>query len=319
MSKLLTIVGPTATGKTAFAWQIAAFFWQHYQQPCDLISADSRQVYQGLEVVSGLDLPQQSHPEGDCFRVDQHRLWGVTMLKPTEEWSVAHFNQLVERVTTESWREHRLPIIVGGTGLYSELSMTTDPQLVIPPDVELRDRAEGLSLVELQVWVQREASSRWAAMNESDRANPRRLVRALEIARHKVVSSPVKTVKKDVSELVIGINAPIEYIEEKIAARVRERWQTGALPEITRLQMLAEDNPHLPALSSTGVKQVLAYLNDQATTEQAQAAWITSERQYAKRQITWWKKRPQVEWFAVDQANWQALAMSRIDTWYQAE
>ena len=319
MSKLLTIVGPTATGKTALAWQLAEHLWRTYQQPCDLISADSRQVYQGLEIVSGLDLPRQARQQDDYYVVDQHRLWGVNMLKPTEEWSVAHFNHLVHRVTALSWSEQRLPIIVGGTGLYSELALISDPQLVIAPDLELRTQVDELTLGELQSWVQREAPDRWTALNDSDRANPRRLVRVLEIARHPVTTPVVKTVKNAVRELVVGVSLPIEEIEQRIAARVSERWQAGALAEISQLQSLAEESPRLPALSSTGVKQVLAYLNDQATSDQAQASWVTAERQYAKRQITWWKKRAQVEWFAADHSDWQEQVLSRIDTWYQAE
>ncbi len=322
-NKILSIVGPTAVGKTAFAWRVAEYFWDVHQIKCDIISADSRQVYKGLEILSGADIPPDAEWCDEYWQVGQHRLWGVSFLKPTDEWSVAHFRRFVKHICEQSWQAGRLPILVGGTGLYAEWALSDDPQMDSKPDMEIRAKAEVLDLEELQRWVQSEAAVRWSVMNDSDRANPRRLVRVLEQtttpAATKQVNATSSLVKKreNIDQLVIGITDDMTEIEKRIVIRVEQRWNHGAMAEVDQLLEIVLDQGRLiPAISATGVKQIASYIQGDCDEQAAKTAWVVAERQYAKRQFTWWKKRENVEWTAITEMHWQKLALDKITAWY---
>lgn len=182
------VVGPTATGKTVRALEIAAeMLIGGKVAGVDLISVDSRQVYQGLEVLTGADVPegferistQCNNYFANCD--DSIRLYGVSIIKPSDEWSVAHFLQYARNIMIDSWHGRRLPILVGGTGLYHQKLFAQDKRLQVPPNDEVRKRAEQMSVGDLQEWLGEVDHERLAMMNQSDRGNKRRLVRAIEV------------------------------------------------------------------------------------------------------------------------------------------
>jgi len=321
---LLSIVGSTATGKTDLALWLCQQLEGKYTG-FDLISADSRQVYKGLEIISGTDIPAGFENKGDFFEKAQVQLHGISMLSASAEWSVAQFQDFAQKIVAESWARGRLPIIVGGTGLYHQQLWQSDPQLHVTPNLEVREKAQDLSVVELQAWLRQVSVEAMATMNHSDSLNPRRLVRKieLELAR-KVELAPENAAlgKKDsefenvaaltrlvtsnpaVDEHMVGLSADLAVLEEKIRTRIENRLQQGALSELERLVADYPDS-RLPIYSSTGVKPLLAVLNGELELEQAKELWFLQERSYAKRQITWWKKRTDVKWFSVADADWQ--------------
>jgi tRNA dimethylallyltransferase len=312
---VISIVGSTATGKTDLALAIA----HHTLTGVDLISADSRQVYQGLEVLSGADI--QPNFEASEWIDDQGKKWpmhnmyiqnrevrlfGVSMLPPTQDWSVAHFQEFVQAIVANAQQKHRLVIMVGGTGLYQTHAFFNDPRLHIPPNQEIRDKAAEMSLDELQHWLQKTNPSRWAAMNQSDQKNPRRLVRALEQetadGSKSGDSSQYPEDSKQYSEVsiptqhFIGLSLDLAELEARIKTRVEARFKQGAVQEVERL-LAAQLPPDLPVWSTTGVKEISAYITDQIDQSTCLELWTKREFQYAKRQLTWWKKWPQVQWF----------------------
>lgn len=309
---VISLIGPTAVGKTAAAeWlikQCLAAGWNGV----DLVVADSRQVYQGLEIVSGADINPDLQP------VQQpnlpYRSWvrdavewhGVSIIKPDEEWSVAHFQTLFQAVWQRALAEQRVVLLVGGTGLYHDHIFTTDPALHVPPDAVLRAKTAQLTVAELQALVSAEQPARWQAMNQSDRSNPRRLVRALEIGQTPSLSteqlSPFPEMVPRPPHQYWGLIDSLDTIRSRIVTRVEQRWQQGALGEVEALLaqfQSAEAAVKWPALSATGVKELAAYLADQLTEEQAKQLWVQREFQYAKRQLTWWRKQPAVQWVDV--------------------
>jgi len=321
MSKVLEIIGPTAVGKSAFSLQLAAWL---LKQPTlmdikgiDLISADSRQVYQGLEIVSGVDFDQNWQQQLAFW---QHqtlpiKLWGVSFLKPDQQWSVAHFQALASPIIDEAQITHRLPVIVGGTGLYVEQLTNPDPALHIPPNPELRVKAEAMSLAELQAWLKQVDTQKFAGLNDSDQANPRRLVRALEILLNnseKLTAAP--KMPAAVQTLILGLQADFEWLEIQIRNRVADRLSAGAVSEVEELLSRYEDQ-RLPVFSTTGVRPLLSFLTHQLTETELRELWFRQERQYAKRQLTWWKKRPKTTWFDVQTPDWQSNAQAMIESW----
>lgn len=280
---LISIVGPTATGKTQFAIAVAEKLGI-----TTIISADSRQVYKGMEIGTGVDVP----------------VLGTSLLRPNEEWSVAHFHDFVQNTLKTA----RGPVIVvGGTGLYHRYFSSTDPQLKVAPNKVLR--AAEKDVTELQNELQKISPARLSQMNNSDRNNPRRLVRAIEIA----AAQPSAKLPKKTSQITIGFTAPLEYIHQKIAQRVRDRLENGMIEEVQRLMAdYSEEDWRKPAFSATGYKEVRAFLEDKISKEQMIELWTRREFQYAKRQITWWKKEPNVQWFDVTQDGWQKLAIEMI-------
>jgi tRNA dimethylallyltransferase len=308
MSHLLSLVGPTATGKTQFALQLNEVI----REKCSslhLISADSRQVYKGMEITTGVDRPA-------VLPFNTH-LYGSSLVKPTEEWSVAHFQKYVQGLLPTIWQENGLAVLVGGTGLYSQQLFVDDPQLTIPPNEEVRQRAAQLPLLELQKWLEEINSTKWAEMNTSDRQNPRRLVRAIEVslAPAAPIRSPL-SVPPQLKMMTIGLIDSIEHIEHRIMIRVEERLRNGSLEEVQQLMAnYTEQDWQLPAFSATGIKEMRAYLENKIDREEMIQLWQKREAQYAKRQLTWWKKELDIHWFHIDQPAWQEEAKSLVHKW----
>ncbi len=331
---LLSIVGPTATGKTSFAFHLANSLKNDYRG-FDLISADSRQVYRGMEIGTGASDNSQSSD-------DSVSVYGVSIISPDAEWSVAHFQQYALPIIRRSWQNSRLPIVVGGTGLYHRRLLIADDQLYVPPNIVVRQRAAELTLEELQKWLREKAPNRWQQMNDSDRDNPRRLVRAIEIALHdSSATSPVAieetarelaATKERLSEeemiakkravteddeittcrqIKIGLFDTLANIRTKISRRVDERLSQGMVEEVSQLQQKFSDWL-LPAFSATGYQLMRQWLAGEIDEPAMKELWRTSEFQYAKRQLTWWRKEPDVEWHDVGATDWEQKATAEV-------
>lgn len=322
---IFSIVGPTATGKSGVARELAEeIIRQDRAAGVTIISADSRQVYKGLEICTGADIPPEweqkvvaatpgfQHPE---FPITH---FGTSVIDPTAEWSVNHFRQYALPLLQHSLDAGFSTIIVGGTGLYHEHLFSTDHNLEVPPDEELRNAMALLPLEELQEKVQIEASDAWLNMNASDRQNPRRLIRALEKAQHQDITPADPTATVDISgvtHVTVGLTDTPERLREKIAARIDDRFQHGVIAEVEKL-IADYDAPlwKLPAFSSTGCKEVRMHIEGQLDIDQLKEVWLRRELQYAKRQMTWWKSHPYataVDTFQAKQKQW--VDLSQID------
>jgi tRNA dimethylallyltransferase len=162
MGKALFIVGSTSTGKTKLALQISKAI------PSMLISADSRQVYIGMDIGTGKDKPKDGTP---IALLDQ--------VRPNEDWSVAHFEQEAKRLAKKAWSEGKLPIFVGGTGLYLQELVEQYETVSVPQNTQLRALLEKQTTQDLQKMLYTADPDRLSSMNNSDKNNPRRLIRAI--------------------------------------------------------------------------------------------------------------------------------------------
>ncbi len=281
MKSPLVILGPTSSGKTALS-----FFLAKELPNVDILVVDSKQVYKEQDIVTGKDIPEDSAVP----------IYGTDLVKPDEDWSVAQFLQYAKEVIERSKREDRFLIIVGGTPQYL-ISLFGEPETAaIPPNQILRDELEKLSVDQLQSRVD---TKRLSQMNDSDRKNPRRLIRAIEVQD----SSIPHTYKihdgilKKEECCWIGLSVQTEKLEPRIRQRVIDRFQQGALAEYDRLFLSYMDWTK-EAKSAIGYKEIEAFFSGKIGSEKELIdLWTLHEVQYAKRQMTWWKRGEQIQWF----------------------
>jgi len=327
---VFSIIGPTAVGKTDAAFQLADYFLgrksdagqlsdtgQKYKR-AHLISADSRQVYQGLEVLTGADVPegfiQTESPDFEYpyYEKNQLLLHGISIIKPQDEWSVAHFQQLALPIIAAAQKNNEAVILVGGTGLYHDHLFSEDPWLHVTPSTEVRSKASNLSLEELQSWLAKLNLEKFKQLNNSDLQNPRRLIRAIEISLDNPEKVQPVSQKPALNHLYLGVTAPLDLISEKIGLRVVTRFDE-AKREV-EIILAGDINITKPVRTTLGFSQLAAFLSEQITKEQAIEIWTLREVQYAKRQLTWWKKRPEITWIdreTRESADWQKLLAAK--------
>lgn len=328
MNTLISVLGPTATGKTAFALSLAdqalLLEGKHGENSgkklfngVDLISADSRQVYQGLEVLSGTDVPRDfikippnaevsmkniSFPFYEKKLSDLNssvRLHGISILNLVDEWSVAHFKNFAVEIINDSFKNNRLPIIVGGTNLYINNLFNLDNNLYIKPDFDIRNKANNMTIRELQEWLESVNAQKLSQMNNSDINNARRLVRAIEIFLGRPELDKVMNLPKGVNTLKFGLVSDLETINLKIKKRVVERFKSGAIDEVKKLSSICGDessNTDMLACSTLGASDIRDFIDHEIDEDQCLENWALHEFQYAKRQLVWLKKENDVVW-----------------------
>ncbi len=303
--KLLIICGPTATGKTKLGVDLAKKF------DGEIVSADSRQVYRGMDIITGKD-----KPEGI-------KIWLYDAAGPDQRFSVADYYELALKVVEDIWGRGKLPIVVGGTGFYIKALMEGIETMGIGPDWDLRSKLSNCQINELQIYLKKMDCERWEKMNESDRQNPRRLIRAIEIAQNSksqtLISKQItnsKLQRPNVDYLTIGLTAPYKFLYERIDQRVDERVKMGAVEEIKKL--LSEgygwDNSVLG--QTIGYQEWRDCFEGKANKEEAIQRWKFDEHGYSRRQMTWFKKIRDIHWSDVTKDDWREEVEKRIKAWY---
>lgn len=318
----MIITGPTAVGKTRLGLTFAQKFGG------DILSADSRQAYKGMDIVTGKDLPvnikyQKSNLKyrgkgiGYWRTKSGVRIWLVDLVGPQEKFSVSQWMQAARKVLGCLRQEHKLPIIVGATGFYIKALIDGVETMDIPPDENLRKKLVGKKTDELYEVLKTFDKERADMMNESDRKNPRRLIRAIEVALQAAnLGQPASSVKADF--LVIGLTAPKEILFKRIDDRVEERVQEGAVDEARRLleNGVSWENE---SMTGTGYRQLRGFVEGEMTLEQAKEKWKRAEHKDAKKQMAWFKKDPRVNWVDITEPGWQGKVEKQVEDWYSKE
>lgn len=279
--KLLVITGPTATGKTALGLKLAE------KLNGEIISADSRQVYKYMDIGTGKDT--------------DHFQWGIDLVMPDQQYNVSDWVNYTIRVIRDIWGRRKLPIIVGGTGQYIKELLYPSETLHIPPNKELRKELAGFSLEQLQQELIGIDRNKWELMNSSDRQNPRRLIRAIEVAMYVNRNGrgiQLTTQIGKVDGLIVGLTAPLEYLYAGIDQRVKQRLVAGMEQERERLKKYP-----LP--------KTIGYSGE--TEEQ----WRLAEHAYARRQLVYLRRQiPRISWFDITAPGYPADVVTRICRWY---
>lgn len=271
---LIVILGPTASGKTRLAARLAAVMG------AELISADSRQVYRGMDIGTGKDLAEYIV---DGVPVPYHL---IDVAAPDHLFSVFEYQQRFYTCFREIATRGRMPVLVGGTGLYIESVLRDYRMLPVPENAALRKELEGKSIDELTAMLLR---LKPALHNTTDLTGKERLIRAIEIAEHTPAHGSGDVIERpDIAPLVIGVRWDRAALRERITKRLKERFDQGMIEEV---QGLCDAGVSWDRLDEMGLeyRYVSLYLQGMLTYDEMFRILNIRIRQFAKRQDTWFR------------------------------
>lgn len=316
MRKMLVILGPTSTGKTDLGIYLAK------KLNGEIISVDSRQVYKGLDIVTGKRPSQMSNVkyqklEGR-WQIDGVNIWLYDVADPREQYNVYEFVKKAEQIIDDIFKTKKLPILVGGTGLYLKALLEGLPNLRAPVNQKLREELSKLSLEDLQEKLKKLSLKRWNELNNSDRNNPRRLLRAIELLNMNPYigkSKKAKGISKNFNILNIGLSAPREVLNKRIDDRVISRIKQGMIEEGKSLEKNGLTFERMRELGLE-IGCIADYLEGKLTYDKLIEKLKIKIHQYAKRQMTWIKKEKDIHWFDISQNNWRKKVETKVANWY---
>jgi tRNA dimethylallyltransferase len=278
---LLGIVGPTASGKTELALALAGAL------PVEIVVADSRQVYRGMNVGT-------AKVAADVRRRVPHHL--LDIVDPDEPFTVADWVGRARAVIAEIAGRGRLPMLVGGTGLYVAALVDGHDYAAQPWSPELRQRlADELEAGGLDPLIARLESIDPAAAGTIDLRNPRRVLRALERAEAGGGGVSPRAESYPGRVALIGLDRPREVLYRRIDARAAWIFEHGLLDEVRALRA-AGFGPQLHPMTGHGYAEAAGLLAGELTLDEAVATTARRTRQYAKRQLTWFRRDPRLPW-----------------------
>lgn len=285
--RLITIVGPTAVGKSRVAFRQAQLL------DTEIITADSMQIYKGMDI--GTDKPRQEEREA----VRHHLIDEVDV---SAEYSVASYQAKARSIISDINEQDKLPILVGGTGLYVRAVID---RLIFPPETAPSQIRENLARESLGGSLFEElASFDPEAAEKIGPGNTRRIIRALEVI--KVTGKPFSSFQDEWPKrdsiydlLFFGLTLPREELYRRIEERVDSMLLAGLLEETKTL--LRSGRLSLTAKQALGYRQIIEYLEGKRNWEETVALIKTKTRQYAKRQLTWFRADPRIVWIDLTQ------------------
>lgn len=275
--KILVILGQTATGKSDVAITLARKF------KGEVISADSRQVYKGLDIGTG--------------KVTKKEMMGVPhylldVASPKKQFSVAEYKKLAEDKIAEILKHKKMPIIVGGTGFYIDAVLNDMVMPAVPPNAILRKKLDKLPVEKLFAQLKKLDPKRARTI---DAKNKVRLIRAIEIAKALGKVPELKSNER-FSALKIGLKPHPEILKAKIKYRLLKRIDLGMIEEVKRLQKKGLSWKRMNELGLE-YRYVALYLQKKITREEVIEQLSNAIWQYSKRQDTWFKRDKTILWF----------------------
>ena len=267
---LIGVVGPTGAGKSRLSLRLAA------ELLGEIIAADSRTVYRGLDI--GTAKPTKL----DRQRIPHHLL---DVVGPGESLNVARFQALAQAAWQDINNRHRWALLVGGSGLYVDSLLWGYQFQTKPIDQNQRQQLNQLSVGQLQ-----QSIDQHGLVRPENWTNKRYLVRALE--RGELNQPPPKLAE---GVLVVGINPSPEVLKDNLSRRWDEMLTAGVVDEAE--WAWREYSLESEALKSNIYRSLHPYLLGQVPLEQARADFLRRDWQLAKRQLTWWRRRPEIDWF----------------------
>jgi tRNA dimethylallyltransferase len=287
---LLVIIGPTGVGKTELSLQLAKEFHG------EIISADSMQVYQGMDIGT-------AKVSDDEQKIVPHHL--IDMITPAESFSVQQYQQIVRKKIDEIQARNHLPMLVGGTGLYIE-SVVYEYQMANATEnptlrQELEQFAESKGNGQLHQRLQKVDSLAAAKLHPNDR---RRIIRALEVyeVTGKTLSEQQSRKESPYHVLWIGLTLPREILYQQINQRVDQMITFGLEQEVRQL-LASGFEEHHTAMQAIGYKEMIQYLHGHISIEEAIKDIKQGSRRYAKRQLSWFRRIEEIQWFDKTEAD----------------
>ncbi|MFC1904130.1 tRNA (adenosine(37)-N6)-dimethylallyltransferase MiaA [Chloroflexota bacterium] len=288
MNLLVAIIGPTGIGKSRLALHLAQTFHG------EIVSADSRQVYRQMNIGTAKPTPKE-------LSLIPHHL--IDIVNPDEVFSLAQYQTLAYQAIADIQRRQKLPLLVGGSGLYVWTVLEGWKIPRVPPDIELRhnleERADNAGVEAL---YQELMEVDPAAAQRIDHRNMRRIIRALEVQKKAKTSSFQLQGKEKppFKELIIGLTADRKELYRRIDLRVDEMVEQGIAAEVEKLVKMGYDF-NLPAMSSIGYKQIGMFLKGELSLAEAVQQIKFETHRFVRHQYAWFRlKDERIHWFDVE-------------------
>jgi tRNA dimethylallyltransferase len=287
MKPLVAIVGPTASGKSQLALRLGQQF------AGEIVSADSRQVYRLMDIGTAKTSQQ------DMALIPHHL---VDIINPDEDFSLAQYQRLAYQAIDDIQRRGKLPLLVGGSGLYLWAVLEGWQIPAVPPDPEFRQRLEsGAVQGESDELYQELARIAPGVARRIDGRNVRRVIRALEIAHSGTARPQLVKVAPPFKTLIIGLTAVRKELYHRIDQRVDRMLEQGLVDEVKRLVEMGF-SMDLPAMSGIGYRQIGMFLKGKLTLDAAVQQIKTETHRLVRRQYNWFRlKDERIEWFDIGQ------------------
>lgn len=285
---LVSVVGPTAIGKTALAIQLAQYF------DTEIISADSRQFFKEMEIGTAKPNINELGAAKHHF-IDSH---SIQQLFSTGDFEVEGLKKL-----EEIFAHHDLAIMVGGSGLYvnaliNGLDEMPEIDLSIRTQLNEQFKIEGIAPIQSKL-----AEVDPEYFSKVDQQNPQRMIRGLEVflSTGQKLSSMLSATKKErpFNIVKIGLNTDRAMLYNRINSRVDQMISSGLIKEVESLSAFRTYN----ALNTVGYSEIFEYLDEKISLEDAISSIKQNTRRFAKRQLTWFRRDEEINWFEPDQGN----------------
>jgi tRNA dimethylallyltransferase len=278
MNKLLVILGPTASGKSALGVKLAKKF------NGEVISADSRQVYRGLDIGTGKITKKE-------MRGVPHHLLDVA--SPRRKFTASDFVKKARVAYCSVLQNNKIAVVVGGTGFYIDALVGRIALPDVPPNKSLRERLEKKSATQLFAMLKKKDLARAKTIEPS---NKRRLIRALEVA-HAIGRVPrLKPGPREFDVLWIGLAPSLPELEKRIAKRLDERMKRGMVAEARRLHAAGLSYRRMEELGLE-YRALARHLQGRITKKEMVEELRRDIRRYAKKQLAYWKRNADIKWF----------------------
>jgi tRNA dimethylallyltransferase len=275
------IVGPTGIGKSQLAFELAL------ELGGEIVVADSRQVYRMLDIATNKPSPEQRR---------QVRYHMIDFVDPAATFNAREYISGAEAAIADIASRGRVPIVEGGTMLYVDALCDGFSLTGVPPNPELRAR-----LHEMDVTALREMLVAIDPDPGVDLQNPVRMVRAIEVLQSE--GPPLRRLRKRTAPTWaphrVGLTAELQVIDKRLEQRSRQQVDRGLVEE-TDGALKAGVPSTAPVLTGIGYAEALAHIRGEITIEQLPVAMAQSNRQYARRQLRWWRRDPRVRWFDIE-------------------
>lgn len=289
MELLPVILGPTAVGKTELAIEIAG------KLNVEIVSCDSRQIYKYMDIGTGKPTVEQQN---------RAKHWLINVITPDIPYNAWEY-AIEGRKTIEKLRKaDKIPIIVGGSGLY--LRALIDGFFTIPkPPKDLREKLNQETTTDLYAKLEKVDPSSASKLHPNDRV---RIIRAIEV--YEATGKPISELRKQkvpagYEPVYIGLTMERETLYKRIEERVDKMMATGFVDEVKSL--ITKYSTDLPAFQTIGYKELIAYLQDKSTLEEAINLIKQNTRRYAKRQMTWFRRIENVKWMELTSKNYSKI------------
>jgi tRNA dimethylallyltransferase len=276
---VIAIVGPTASGKSALGVSLAK------RLDGEIISADSRQVYRGLDIGSG------KLPDAEMDGVPHHL---IDIADPNDTYTAHDFVSDAARAISDIHARHKIPFVVGGTFFYLALLRGDAAVAPAPPNATLRDKLENFSTEELFALLKEKDARRTTTI---DKNNRRRLIRAIEVACALGAAPRSAPAPSPYRWLTIGIDIADDILAKNIRARLKERLEAGLIEEVRALHAQGVSFERLDALGLE-YRYIARHLRGELSRAELEEILAIKIRQFAKRQRTWLKRDANIQWFS---------------------